>query len=601
MANDLLTNLFIYALAVLALFALVAAWLMNRESVKRAIAEEESAHVLNPWQALSEGHEWLLLLDTEGHIIQASPNMTRALGLAQAPTGQRLYDILQPLVLDSTPLSRLQAGLSARETIRVTLTLQLPQAEGPSALLLLARPWHDADGNNQGFRVSTADVTAEQQREDELRALAFTDVMTGLNNRPWLLREIEQALQRQQARALFHLHFPRLVSITNSLGRTQAELFMVNVASRLREGLNAYHQVARTGPTSFAVLEKNGAPNTPVLNATELGRVLAKPFSLIDHDVQLIPAIGVAHCLPGTREAEQWLADAELATTRLTVRNKPAIAEYDPTARDRLIRMRALETDLRRAIYFEPSQLMGYYQPIYGLNGANGKEELIGFEMLARWVHHLHGMIPPLDFIPVAEDSGLIAPLWVHLYARAMKDLQRWNAARPTGAQPLFMSVNLSSRQFLLPGLIRTVDVLAEVTGVPPAHVKLELTETEMMEDTEHALQQMQALRARGFGLSVDDFGTGFSSLSYLHKLPVTDVKIDRSFIKTMHDSAGNLEIVGTIVRLAGLLGHTTTAEGIETAADLQALRTLGCTNGQGFYFKKPLPAHEIDALLAAA
>lgn len=569
-------------------FGAAAALLINKANSRTTRAEDKFHDIANVLSALDEGQQWLLFINNDGTVKSANLAFHAAIGTnADHLHDKKLIQLLEPLSRDNGTLVRLDAAVRARQPLRLQLNLQNPLTGDMHAWLLSGRTYDDA--SNDGYWILGVDITPEKAHENELRTLAYTDTLTNMPNRAALMQQLSDPNARANIRSIFHITFPRLSFLVNSLGREQAELFMINVAGRLRESLTPYQSAARIGQASFAIVEKRGAGGTAEESANELGRSLAKPFELIEHEVQLIPAIGVA-LADNNISAEEWLNNADLAARALHVRNKPEIGLYNADVRAKLARLRGLESDLRRAIYFAPEQLYPVYQPIYRLSD----NKLIGFEMLARWQHPLHGNVPPLEFIPVAEESGLIAALWVQLFAQSCRQLRDWHNIDTD----LFMSVNLSSRQFSLPGLIKTVDTLVEVTGVSPAAIKLEITETEMMDNPEAAMEQMLALKARGFRLSIDDFGTGFSSLSYLHKLPISDVKIDRSFVKSMHDNAANLEIVSMIARLGEKLGHTTTAEGIETASDLSVLRDLGCTLGQGYFFAKPLPAPDIFPLL---
>lgn len=572
-------------------FGAIAAILITKASVRAESADKDRHETRGMLSALDDGNQWVVFIGKNGRIKVANQAFCAATGCSEASIAKAdLVKILDTTSVDTSPLNRLKAAITATQPVRQQLRLRNPVTGDVHWWLVTGRPWLDHDRHTKGYWLLGVDISVEKNREDELSSLAYNDPITGLANRLWMIDQLGKALARNDSRALYYITFPRLNQLVSSMGLEQAELVMVNIASRLKHSLTPYQCAARIDATSFAVLERNAPLTNHEENGMLLGRLLAKPFDIIDHEIQLIPAIGIGYA-EHQREAQEWLNNAELAARALRVRSKPEVSIYQPELRAKLAHTRGLEFDLRRAIYFTPEQLYPAYQPIYRM----ADQKLMGFEMLARWQHPVHGNVPPLHFIPVAEESGLITALWVHLFAQGLRQLKKWQRNNPG----LFMSVNLSSTQFALPGLLKTIDTLTEITQVSPQSIKLEITETDMMEDPETALSQMLALKGRGYRLSIDDFGTGFSSLSYLHRLPISDVKIDRSFIKSMHDSTANIEIINMIARLGDRLGHTTTAEGIETAADYEVLKRLGCTLGQGYFFAKPMAAQDITAVIA--
>lgn len=582
----------IFGLAVVLMvsFGAISALLINRATVRVDAANRDRLETTDMLVALDDGNQWALFIGKNGKIKTANQAFCAATGFSTTQVSKAdPIKIFESSCRDINSITRLKAGMQGGQAIRVQMRLRNPITGDMHWWLVTGRPWLDKSRQVKGYWMLGIDISQEKAHEDELHQLAYTDALTGLANRQWMIKQLTDVQMRKDSRGLYFVTFPRLKQLVSSLNREQADLVIVTVASRLQQSLTPYQSAARLDSTSFAVLERDTPLTNNVDSAEQLGRQLAKSFDIIDHEIQLLPAIGIAYA-EHQRDAQDWLANAELAARALHIRNKPLVGVYMPEVRAQMAHKRSLEFDLRRAIYFAPEQLYPSYQPIYRL----ADQKLMGFEMLARWEHPIHGNIPPLDFIPVAEESGLITALWVHLFAQAARQLKKWQVRNPH----LFLSVNLSAHQFALPGLLKTVDTLTEITGIKPASIKLEITETEMMDDPEAALEQMNALKTRGYSISIDDFGTGFSSLSYLHRLPISDVKIDRSFVKSMHDNVANMEIINMIAQLGRRLGHTTTAEGIETAADYEMLKRLGCTLGQGYYFARPMVANDIGAVL---
>src|SRR5436190_1428107 len=257
----------------------------------------------------------------------------------------------------------------------------------------------------------------------------------------------------------------------------------------------------------------------------------------------------------------------------------------------RAVKLLEMQNDLRQAI--ERNELFVEYQPIVSLDTF----QIAGFEALARWKHKVHGMISPGQFIPVAEETGLILPIGQWILSEACRQGQQWRRLFPH-AEPLYMSVNVSGRQFAQPDLIRQVKQVLAETGTDPKNLKLEITESVVVENVEAASELLKQLREIGVGLSIDDFGTGYSSLSSLHRFPISTLKIDASFVSRMNGNNGNTEIVRTIMSLAGNLGMDVTAEGVETLEQVTTLRSYRCQRGQGFFFSRPLSAADAGALV---
>src|SRR5260370_25880615 len=311
---------------------------------------------------------------------------------------------------------------------------------------------------------------------------------------------------------------------------------------------------------------------------------LASPFNLSGHEVFTTTSIGIALSQTGYDHPENMLRDADTAMYRAKAQGKAGYEVFDKGMHARAVHLMQMENDLRRAL--DREELGVYYQPIVSLDNGH----LAGFEALVRWQHPERGFINPADFIPVAEDTGMIVPLGIYVLRRACRQLAKWQWQSPA-SRSLFMSVNLSGKQVAQPELIGQIKEIIEETHVEPRHLKLEITESAVMENAEMAVQLLKRLKALGVQLSIDDFGTGYSSLGYLHRFPLDTLKIDRSFVGRIGETAENTEIVRTVVSLADSMGMEVVAEGVETLGQLAQLRKLNCQYGQGYLFSRPVDA----------
>ncbi|MGH9945361.1 MAG: putative bifunctional diguanylate cyclase/phosphodiesterase, partial [Pyrinomonadaceae bacterium] len=440
------------------------------------------------------------------------------------------------------------------------------------------------------------DITDRKHAEERLLHDAFHDALTGLPNRALFVDHLQLAIERGRRHeghlfAVLFLDLDRFKLVNDSLGHMTGDNLLVLAAQRLKEAVRPGDTVARLGGDEFTIMLEDLADLADAVRIAErIQGALAQPFALDGHEIFTSASIGVCVGGSGYERPEEVLRDADTAMYRAKALGKGRHEIFDKAMHAHALQQLRLESDMRRAV--EREEFLLHYQPIVSL--ATG--ELRGFEALARWPHPQRGMISPTEFIPLAEETGLIIPLGGWVLRTACRQMRDWLRAHPE-TQNWTVSVNLSGKQFLQHDLADQVRVTLEEAGISPRNLKLEITETVLMENSAAAIATLDELRALGVELSIDDFGTGYSSLSYLHRLPVNTLKIDRSFIQLMSDGGENGEIVRTIVLLARSLGMDVVAEGVETSEQVELLKRLGSDYAQGYYYSRPVDARGAASL----
>ncbi|HYH86258.1 MAG TPA: EAL domain-containing protein [Pyrinomonadaceae bacterium] len=442
------------------------------------------------------------------------------------------------------------------------------------------------------------DITDRKFAEQQLHHDAFHDALTGLPNRALFMDHLKLSIARSKRNssslfAVLYLDLDRFKIINDSLGHTIGDQLLVGIADRLKQNLRPGDTVARLGGDEFTILIEDIADEKEAVQVAErIQKELAVPFALSGREVFTTVSLGIAPSETGYERAEDILRDADTAMYRAKSLGKARYEIFDRAMHARAINLLQMETDMRRAL--EREEFLIHYQPIVSLNDYR----LRGFEALVRWQHPERGFISPMDFIPVAEETGMIVPLGEWVLREACQQMERWQKIFPVET-PLYITVNLSSKQFSQNSLLDKVATILKETGVKPHTVKLEITESVVMENIETATDMLRQLRALGVKLAIDDFGTGYSSLSYLHRFPIDTLKIDRSFVTRMSENNENTEIVRTVVVLAQNLGMDVVAEGVETNEQLVLLQKLGCENGQGYFFSKPVNSVGAERIIA--
>ncbi len=456
----------------------------------------------------------------------------------------------------------------------------------------------DETGKGRRMVGSQTDLTLRRQAEEKLRYGSLHDELTGLPNRTAFMERLRRSLERarlddQYVFAVLFVDLDRFKIINDSLGHRVGDQLLIEIARRLETALRPSDLVGRLGGDEFVVLIDHLREEHDVAYVAErIQKILSVPISLGACEVFSTVSIGITMSSSLSECAEDLLRDADTAMHRAKLNGKARFEIFDPQMREQALRIMQMETDLRRAL--ERAEFVLYYQPIVSFDSGR----LAGFEALIRWNHPLRGFVGPAEFIPIAEDNGMINPIGRWVLQEACRQMREWQRTHP-GGLPLTISVNLSGKQFSQPNLIEVIAGILQETGLPAPFLKLEITETVIMENSDSAAEMLNELKALGSQLAIDDFGTGYSSFSHLHRFPIDTLKIDRAFVSRMDTSRESSEIVRTILSLAHNLKMSVVAEGVETLAQIKQLRNLGCEYGQGYFLHRPMPAAEAGNLIA--
>ena len=446
--------------------------------------------------------------------------------------------------------------------------------------------------------VDELERVAEQLQEshEKFRHAAYHDALTGLPNRNFFIdrlkKELSDSAESGEFRfAILLLDLYRFKTINESLGHSLGDQLIKNVGSRLAEMVRESDMASRFSGDKFGIiltdlLERDEA----VAFADRLSSRISEPYTLDGRQVFTDVRVGIAFGNSKYVEAEDLLRDADIAMYYAKDSSSKHVI-FDQKMHVRAVTRLQLETDLRFAI--ERNEFELHYQPIVGLETA----QLIGFEALVRWNHPQRGLVPPNEFIPISESTGLIVPMTVQILESACTQVKEWQVRYPMEV-PLSIAVNLSGKHFADPRLVSQIKTVLSTSGLDPASLKLELTESAIMENAERAIQMLAQIKETGVQVSIDDFGTGYSSLSYLHRFPIDLLKVDRSFVSAMEENSENGEIVRTVIALAKALRLKVVAEGIESIHQFHQLRILQCEYGQGYLFSPPKPVPDIETML---
>jgi diguanylate cyclase (GGDEF)-like protein/PAS domain S-box-containing protein len=566
--------------------------LLSQKTLSTALRESEDRYA----RAARGSNDGLWDWDLVKSEIYYSPRWKEMLGYRDGEIGQRPDEWLCRVHPDDFP--RLQAAVAAhcrRETPQLDCEHRMHCKDGTYRWML-----------SRGLAVwnESGEATRVAGSQTDITAAKVADPLTGLPNRLLFMDRLARRVElskRRPARefAILLLGVDRFKNVNDSLGHLAGDLLLKALAERLRDKLRAADTVARlqedcgvarlAGDEFAVLLDEIRQGGEAVSVADRLGAAMRAPFVLDGHEIFVTASIGIARSAHGYERAEDLMRDADTALHCAKAAGRSRFEIFDAGMRRRAITRLQVETDLRRAL--ERNELRLHYQPIVDLRTC----AIAGFEALVRWQHPLRGMIPPADFIPVAEETGLIVAAGHWILEQACRDAQRWlgtaiGSALLPGSGALTLHVNFSPVQFAELGAIDEIERILRNSwpGGRGFGLSFELTESTMMQNSDTISTLLARLRDLHIGLDIDDFGTGYSSLSQLHHLPVQAIKIDRAFVSRIGLDGDSLEIIRTIVALAHNLGMDIIAEGVETAQQLAQLKALGCEYAQGYYFGKP-------------
>ena len=448
-----------------------------------------------------------------------------------------------------------------------------------------------------GALVTLAEISRQKQLEEHILHDAFHDTLTGLFNRALFINRLDLAIKRLKRSpnslyAVLYLDMDRFKLVNKTFGHVTGDRLLMVIANRLQKLLRELDTLARFGGDEFAILIEDIASLEEASSMAEnVLRQLAQPFRLKKQEIFVTCSIGVVLGSSAYEHPDQVLRDADNAMYSSKEHGGDHYTVFDAGMRVLTQRRMEMELALRQAM--EHGEITVHYQPIVSLTTG----DVTGFEALARWQHPRQGLIAPSEFIPIAEETGLINELGALILRLSCRRLVELTRANPDAAAPT-LSVNISGRQFKRPDFVEEVAGILAETGIDPMLVKLELTESVLMDDADAAVRTIKRLKALGVKVVIDDFGTGYSSLSYIQRFPFDSLKVDRSFVGNMNEAEQNMEIVRAIIAMAHKLGLEVVAEGVELAEHRSALSDLRCESAQGFYFSKPVPGEELDTLM---
>lgn len=561
--------------------------------VKANTALSESEYKLRTLiENMSEG---LLHLDQDDRIIFTNKRFCEMLGYLEEELIGR--DASMILLDDEGRKMVEKVNQHRREGISENYELQLRTSQGKMIWSLVgAVPTLDADGKVIGSMSVHTDITERKRAEEQLLHNALHDALTGLPNRALFLEHLRRAMGRSPRNkkmfAVLFLDFDGFKLINDSLGHLEGDNLLKMIARRLESLLRGDDVVARLGGDEFTILLDQLTNSEDALFVVErIQELFHEPFTLDGREIFITVSIGVALRSAKYHTPEEMLRDADIAMYRAKSTGKGRHETFDQAMREQVSNRLRFETELRQAL--ERGEFSVFYQPIMHLS----TNQPIGFEALVRWFHPERGRIMPDEFIPIAEEMGLIIPLGEWVLRESCRQVREWQQRFPAQSE-LTISVNLSCKQFMQVDLAERVAAILRETGLEGRLLRLEITESHVMENSHSAITIMNRLRELGVRLSIDDFGTGYSSLSHLQRLPIDYLKIDRSFINLMNSKHENGEIVRAIVMLAKNLNMQVIAEGVETEEQANHLIDLNCTFAQGFLYSKPTDAIQAEAIL---
>ena len=515
---------------------------------------------------------------------------------AEEAIGSNLLDLIIPPPMRNDVRAHMQHMFATGEVIPAG-ELQLQRKDGTPVHVFSSHAYIQVPGHPPEMFCIDIDISGRKAAEDEARYLAFYDALTQLPNRRLLVDRLQQVLvngaRSGLTTAVLFVDLDNFKTLNDTRGHEVGDLLLKDVAQRLRSCVREQDTVARLGGDEFVVVLQNLSSDAPeaAAQARTLGELilaqLRQPYELTGHEHHFTASIGVTLLTHQRDSVDEVLKQADMAMYRAKDAGRNTLRFFDPEMQESVNRRALLETELHNGL--RRSQFLLLYQPQVDSQG-----RVTGAEALVRWQHPVQGMVPPSEFIPLAEESGLILPLGHWVMETALRQQACWQQ------DPLFahlsLAINVSARQFLQDDFVAQVLALVRQTGANPAQIKLELTESLLLDNVDSVIATMRALKAHGLGFSLDDFGTGYSSLSYLKRLPLDQIKIDQGFVRDVLLDASDAAIARSIIALAGSLGLSVIAEGVETTAHHQFLLAHGCQAFQGYLFGRPLTLEDFES-----
>jgi diguanylate cyclase (GGDEF)-like protein len=539
--------------------------------------------------AISNMSQGLVMFDSEGRLVICNQQYigTYRLNAAEIKSGDTLRQLIDRRVASGTfsgnPDDYLD-NLFAKLKVGIATT-QFVELEDGRTIAVVNQPTPGG-----GWVATHEDVTERRRAEMKIAHMARHDALTDLPNRVLLRERLSEALahvERGQPLAVLYLDLDQFKNVNDSLGHPMGDELLRAVAARLRDCVQENDTISRVGGDEFCIIQTgiSGATDAERL-ARSIAEAIKIPYEIHGHMVMIDASVGIALAPNDGTDANEILKNADMALYGAKADGRGVYRFFEPNMDARMKDRRVLELALRKA--FEHGEFELYYQPMLNLD----KGEVHCCEALLRWNHPERGMVSPVEFIPVAEEIGLIVALGEWVIRQACADAAKWPG-------DVSVAVNLSPTQLVSKGLLPAVLSALASSRLPPNRLELEITEAVLMQNSDVTLRTLHQLRSLGIRISMDDFGTGYSSLSYLRSFPFDKLKIDRCFISGLGDNSESDAIVQAVTGLADSLNMTTTAEGVETKEQLDVVRRLGCTDVQGFYYSRPVPARELPKLLA--
>jgi diguanylate cyclase (GGDEF)-like protein len=589
----LVTDELTIAPAALSFLTAVAAFAILGISLVASMLDRRSSTELHQQKVLLDSaignmSQGLCMFDAEGRILLFNERYSEMMDRTGMPLqGRMLIDVLQDQKSmgkwDGDPdefFNMVVAAANAGETLTRVVT-----RNGRSIRVV------DQPKQGGGWVATFEDITEWQRAQEQITHMARHDALTNLPNRTLFREQLEKALRlakRSDQLAVFCLDLDHFKEINDSLGHPVGDALLKEVARRLGECVTEHDTVARLGGDEFAVVQfcSDCDPSAVALLASHIVEKIGEPYDIGGHQLVVGVSIGISLAPEDGKNPDELLKKADLALYRAKADGRGTYRYFETGMDARAQARRILELDLRAALHRQEFEV--YYQPIRDV----ASDQVVAFEALVRWNHSLRGMISPVNFIPLAEETGLIVQLGDWVLRQACTDASGW-------PQDVDVAVNLSPVQFKNPNLVSQVKAALQASGLPAHRLELEITESVLLQNSAATLAVLHELRGFGVRISLDDFGTGYSSLSYLRSFPFDKIKIDRSFVSELATRDDSMAIVRAVTGLGKSLGIVTTAEGVETEAQFELLRREGCTQAQGYLFSQPRPVAEVNAMLS--